>query len=350
MNTDPLRAAFLVQAEACANLDSPFMAQLCTLFAKRLEPGTALSDRLFNWPGDVTPAGASVPLRLAGALHALCLNGHVGLKVVYPPNKAEDEVLWSAVSAAMNSEAAFINSWIDSPPQTNEVRRSAVLIAVGQYLAKMFQLPFVISELGASAGLNLKWEQFALVAGDNTYSPKNPALTLTPEWRGSLPPKCHTFVAERRGVDLSPISTRTEEGKLRLLAYLWPDQPERITLTKAAINASAVAAVDKGDAIDWLQRRLRPKPQHLHLIFHTVAWQYFSLEVQERGLEMIEAAGEQATPEAPLAWFAMENGGDGEGAALTLRLWPGNRSFTLGRACFHGRWVDWKLIETTSAR
>jgi hypothetical protein len=29
------------------------------------------------------------------------------------------------------------------------------------------------------------------------------------------------------------------------------------------------------------------------------------------------------------------------GAALTLRLWPGDIRLALGRADFHGRWVQW---------
>ena len=59
---------------------------------------------------------------------------------------------------------------------------------------------------------------------------------------------------------------------------------------------------------------------------------------------MIEAAGALATPDHPLAWLSMENDGDatgGVGAAITLRIWPGNVTLQLGRADFHGRWVQW---------
>ena len=40
----------------------------------------------------------------------------------------------------------------------------------------------------------------------------------------------------------------------------------------------------------------------------------------------------------------METDGDktgAVGAALTLRLWPGDITLGLGRADFHGRWVRW---------
>ena len=57
-----------------------------------------------------------------------------------------------------------------------------------------------------------------------------------------------------------------------------------------------------------------------------------------------EAAGAQATPNRPLAWLSMETDGDTTGkvgAALTLRLWPGDITLELGRADFHGRWINW---------
>ncbi|MFD1380742.1 DUF2332 family protein [Fodinicurvata halophila] len=43
----------------------------------------------------------------------------------------------------------------------------------------------------------------------------------------------------------------------------------------------------------------------------------------------------------PLAWLAMEDDGQPGGAAVTLRLWPGDHHIALGRAGFHGQWVEW---------
>lgn len=55
-NPDDLRAAFRFQAVNCAALGSPFMAQLCNLLADQLQPDTPLTQRMFNWSGDLTPA------------------------------------------------------------------------------------------------------------------------------------------------------------------------------------------------------------------------------------------------------------------------------------------------------
>lgn len=339
--TETLRAAFRAQAEACASLDSPFMARLCTLLADRLTADAPLTRRLFDWPGDLTPRGDSVPLRLAGALHALVLGGD-DLAAVYPPNAPSDDGLWRAVEDALTRHAAFIDAFIDSPPQTNEVRRSAALIAAGHWLAARHPLPFVFSELGASAGLNLNWDRFALDLGATRLGPAEASLTLSPRWQGAPPPPAAPIrVADRAGVDLNPIDVSDPAQHRRLLAYLWADQPHRLALTEAAIAAGPPLPV-KADAIDWLQTRLAPRPGQLHLIWSTIAWQYFPPAAQARGTELIEAAGASASDSAPLAWLAYETDGGHPGAALTLRLWPGDLTIDLGRADFHGRWIDWR--------
>lgn len=335
--------AFARQAAACSDLGSGFMAQLCGLFAARDWPAGVIRDRIFGWVGDLGPSADSVPLRLCGALHALRLRGDAGLAAVYPPVAAPDDLLWAAASDTLIREAVFIDRWIDSAPQTNEVRRSAALIACGHVLAARFGLPLRLSELGTSGGLNLNWDRFALAIGDRVFGPDAPALTVSPAWTGPLPPPDRPKVSARRGVDLNPLDPHDPQDALRLQAYLWADQPERLARTRAAIGVHA-AQVDRADAIDWLEGRLAPMPDgmsgHVHLIYHTVAWQYFPKAARDRGAALIAAAGARALPDAPLAWFGMEADG-GRGAALTLRLWPGDLRLHLGRADFHGRWIDW---------
>lgn len=340
-----LSDAFLDQAHSCVALDSPFMGQLLTCLAQHWPADTALAARFATFEGDIGPRGHSLPLRLAGGLHALVLSGQAPeLAAAYPPVRVDDAQLSAAVLKALETHEAFLLDWVESPPQTNEVRRSAALIAGAQVAAARFDVPLVLSELGASGGLNLMWDHYALHIGKTVIGPKAPALTLAPDWEGPLPPDAHVKVAERAGVDLNPLDARDPDHLLRLTAYLWADQPERLALTRAAA-AVFDAPIARADAIDWLEARLAtPRPGHLHLIQHTIAWQYFPQEAQARGVALIEEAGARATMDTPLAWLALENDGDAtgrKGAALTLRMWPGDIKLTLGRADFHGRWVHW---------
>ena len=345
-----LATAFLSQAQSCERMGSPFMGQLLRILARQWPEQSALGQVCAQWPDeDIGPYGASLPLRIAGGLHALVLTGRsADLTNVYPPAVVSDDMLATQVLAALNAHQTFLMEWIKHAPQTNEVRRSAPLIAAGHWLAARFKLPFVTSELGASAGLNLMWDQYALNTTAGRLGPEIAPLTLKPDWEGDIPGPARVRVADRRGVDLNPIDSKKPDQALRLMAYLWPDQPQRAELTRAAI-AVQDAVVDKDDAIDWLERRLDTVPaDHLHLIYHTIAWQYFSPEISQRGTRLIEAAGARATGDRPLAWLALENDGKPgvEGAALTVKLWPRHHSLTLGRADFHGRWVRWSKAAT----
>jgi hypothetical protein len=330
-----VRQAFRDQARACAALGSPLMERLMTGLADGLQPGDRVSDRVLGWPGDPSARADALPLRLAGGLHALVLAGRTpGLGEAYA--RGDDPTL--PALAAIRAHAADLLHWLQSPPQTNEVRRSAPLIAAGQWLAARVGLPLVLSELGASAGLNLIWDHYALQARGQTFGPEDAALTLAPDWTGPLPPKARPRILDRRGVDLNPLDPATD--RLRCLAYLWPDQPDRLDRTRAALDLAARLRprVDRADAADWLEARLaRPTPGALQLVVHTVAWQYFPPETQARALAAMDRAGRQG----PLARLAIEADGQTPGAALRLTLWPGAVTIPLGRADFHGRWVDW---------
>ncbi|MEL7100674.1 MAG: DUF2332 family protein, partial [Pseudomonadota bacterium] len=182
--------------------------------------------------------------------------------------------------------------------------------------------------------------RFALEANGVRLGPQDAALTLAPDWTGPAPKGPAPRVAARAGVDLAPLDPQDPDQLTRMLAYVWADQADRMARTRAAA-ALQHTQIAQGDAVEWLAARLaKPFPGHLHLIQHTVAWQYFPAEAQMRGTNLIEAAGAEATAQAPLGWMAMEADG-GKGAALTLRLWPGDVTFQLGRCDFHGRWLHW---------
>lgn len=334
--------AFLDQAQSRASLGSPFNARLLTHLAERGLPEGPVLDWITGWPGDITSRGASLPLRVAGALHGLVLEGRApGLAATYPPT--ERDGLYERACEAIRDEADWINTRLDLPPQTNEVGRSAVLIAAAHWLAAVTGLPMRLSELGASAGLNLNFDHYALAGPGWQRGASDPAITLTPDWTGEAPPLAGLRVTERAGADLLPLDPVRD--RLRLLSYVWPDQAERLARMQLALDLAARLGtrVEQVDAAAFLAHRLTPTPDGtLHLVYHTIAWQYFPPETQARGLAALEAAGAEATRARALARLGMEADDVTGSAAVTATLWPGGRSFTLGRSDFHGRWIDWQ--------
>lgn len=337
----PWQDHFAHQARSCEGLGSPFTARLLRLLAARMRGG-AVAARIARWAPEALGPDA-VALRLAGGLHALVLMGRDrALAAVYPPHRAGDEALWEALAPALRAHQAHLLHWLDSAPQTNEIRRSAGLILAAQQLAAQFPgLPLRLSELGASAGLNLQFDRYALQVGGQSWGAADPVLTLTPDWEGPLPPAAPVQVAEARGVDLNPLDPGAPDDVLRLRSYLWADQPDRRARLDAAL-AVATPRVDRGDAAAWLATRLaRPAEGQLHLVYHTIAWQYFPEATKTACLASLAEAGARATTRAPLARLAFEADGAGPGAGLTLTTWAEGREETraLGRMDFHGRWL-----------
>ncbi len=341
-----IRTVFAQQARACEGLGSPFMGRLCRLFADRLSPGARVADRLLGWEGDLSPAGQSVPLRMAGALHALVLEGaDDALVSAYPPGESgSDDVLWAAVERALERHEVRLMRWLDSPPQTNEVRRAAAMMISAVMLRRRFDLPLVVSDLGASAGLNLAFDRFCLRANGRSYGDATSDVVLAPAWSGPMPVSLPIEIVDRAGVDLRPMDPKTPDGTLRLLAYLWPDQADRIARTRAAI-ALCDAVPETGDAAEWLARRLDVRrPGAVHMVYHTIAWQYFPPDRQTLAAAALAEAGARATSDAPLARMSMEADGVPGSAALTLQVWDGTAQSghvtEIGRIDYHGRFMD----------
>lgn len=341
-----VRDAFMAQGDACARLGSPFMARLMPLIGQRLTASGAVGARCLSWTGLPGPSGESVPLRLAGALHGLVLDGSApSLASVYPPHAATDDALWAEVDLALRRHEARIMTWLDRAPQTNEVRRAAAVIAgIWWALAEVGQRPLVLSEMGASAGLNLALDRFAVMVDGRPHGPEDPAVTLEPAWHGPHRPRpCPITVFDRRGVDLSPLDVASPPDALRLQAFIWPDQPERLARTRAAMSVLS-GPPDAGDAAPWLARRLATTwPGLLHVVYTTIAAQYFPRATQAAVAESLQLAGRAATAEAPLLHLALEADADAPGAGLTATLWTGGhpRQLGLGRVDFHGAWIAW---------
>ena len=149
-------------------------------------------------------------------------------------------------------------------------------------------------------------------------------------------------IASRMGVDLSPIDP-TLEGE-RLLAYIWPDQPERLARIAAAIDCARAnpTPVDRGDAADWIERSLptEPVPGVTRVVLHSIAFQYFPSRTQARIRAHIEKAGALATHRAPVAWLRFEMLAGESQASLRLRSWPGEER-QLAWAHPHGSEIRW---------
>lgn len=333
------------QRRACAKLGSPFTAALCRLIPEVMGQ-TAFARRIRNWPGD---AGAdALALRACGALHALVLNKSApALAAVYPPSAAGTSALRTALAQSIADNDDLLTGFLDRPPQTNEVGRSSMILGAAMHVARETGLPLATLEIGASAGLNLWFSHYAFDLGDDlVWKGANAPLTVSSDWSGNLPPlDVPLRVVDQIGCDQDPLNPHDPDDRLRLLSYIWPDQPIRLERMRQALAYAATrpTLVENVDAADWVERQLTAPPSAgvARMLYHTLVWQYLPEPTKARIATALETAGAAATPQAPLAWFRFENDMAGHGGLMELTLWPGGATRNLGRADFHGRWVEW---------
>src|SRR5687768_6071299 len=342
MGAATVREGFREQARWCARLGSPFTARLCATLAETLDPGTPIGARVLSWAGD--PMRDALALRLCGGLHFLVRAGKASrLASLYPPAPPpRDGALRAAVARALFEQAAELDPWLDGAPQTNEVGRSAALMSGLLVLADRFALPLRLFELGASAGLNLQLDLYGYDLGGTPAGAAGSKLQLKPEWKGPPAPEGEVRIAGRFGVDLNPVDPLA--ARERLLAYVWPDQPHRLAQIEAALDIAAEnpPPLDQGDAADWLEARLgvEPEPNVCRVVLHSVAFQYFPADTQQRIKKRLAQAGTQASEDAPLAWLRLEKLAQDEHFTLRLRTWPGEARL-LAWSHPHGSWIEW---------
>jgi len=232
-----VREAFREQARWCDRLGSPFTARLCRVLAETIDEDSAIGARVIGQAGD--PMAGALALRLCGGLHALVRNGEAPeLAKLYPPAPIPDEAAFARIlPLALVEHAAVLDPWLDSPPQTNEVGRSGPLMSGLMVVADRFGLPMRLLELGASAGLNLQLDRYTYRLGGVAAGPPDSPVRVTPEWKGAPPPQGDVRIAARAGVDLQPLDPLEERE--RLLAYVWPDQQQRLAQLQNALDIDA---------------------------------------------------------------------------------------------------------------
>jgi hypothetical protein len=331
------------QAAACTDSASPLYGRVLDAVADDLRAG-GVTARVLAERGD-DPFGSALALRFLGAVHRIVLDGRAPQLARHYPSAGgtEGPELVADFLATVEEHEAELLERVEDGVQTNEVGRSAVLVGGYAAVTHVTSLPLRVLEVGASAGLNLRWDHFAYDTGRVVSGDPASPVRFEGVWEGDPPDLPATFdVAERTGCDRNPIDATTPEGRLTLMSYLWPDQIDRYQRLDAAIEvARAVpASVERAAADEWIADRLTlPLPGVATVVVHSIVLQYLPQDARARFREAVQAAGERASGAAPLAWLRMEPGGDR--AELRLTTWPRGEERVLATAGYHGRPIWW---------
>ena len=308
---------------------------------------------LFRSEGARIGLADGLPLRVAGALHALAHGGvEPALAALYPPNPLPGTSDAAKVlDRILNVRSGDILGFIRNTPQTNEVGRSAALMPGLLEIAARTGLPLELYEIGASAGLNLFPDRYRYRFGDAEWGSPDSRPLLAPQWTGPAPAVGAPLrVLGRQGCDREPIDLRLPGSRERLAAYVWADQRDRLERLHDAITTALqdYPAIDRMEAADWVESRLSESaPGRVPVLFHSIVWNYLAPDSRKRITRHMRQLGESASACAPLAWLRLEH--EEKRTRLRLSLWPGEEDELLAIAHPHGSSVEWLLQSGSGA-
>ena len=339
-----LAAQLRDQEASCAEMGSPLYAGLLAHAARDVEAGGPVSDVLM--PHLAPGRGGALALRFLAAVHRLVLTGRAERLASFYPSAGgtvDVEAAWSALRALLATDGDRVGELVARPCQTNEVGRAAALMFGFLEVAARTRLPFRLLEVGASAGLNLRWDRFRYGGGGASWGPRDSPVDLDGLWAEA---PAHADVAievvERRGCDPRPLDPTSPEDQLALRASVWADQTARFArLTGALALAAAVPATVDASSVDvWVPERLREtRPGTVAVVYHSVVDEYLTDEARRTFHGALAEAGARATADAPLAWVRVEPADAVRQHAVTLTLWPGGGTQQLALSGAHGTGV-----------
>ena len=256
--TDSSQAAesFVTLADA-EESQVPMYARLCRAIADRPEVAGLLLE---------APVAQRLPVLLLAALHeAVLLDPDSALAPWYPSVGGDAGLsgdLGAALDATLRDHWERIRTTVASRQvQTNEVNRCVAWRAGLALMCRGDDRQLALVELGSSAGLNLGVDRYLISfdsGGDvEAVGPADSPVRLRTSLRtGSWPALTAPIppVAERIGIDLSPLDPTDSDDTRWLTACVWPEQLLRLERLKAALDATAAAPphVLRGDLVDRL--------------------------------------------------------------------------------------------------
>lgn len=336
------------QAGHCSRLGSPFYGDLLERAAADAEAGGPVARVLRGHEGD--PPNSMLALRLMGAVHRRVLEGalpdlesyYTRSGAPYPAMATKSRTAmgdepWLTFRQALTEDADAIRELLDHPVQTNEVGRCAALLPGFMTIAEGTGLPLRLLEVGASGGLNLRWDRYRYEAGGFAWGDPRSPVRIDFDLEGPPPEPIAVEVVERRGCDRRPVDPATEEGRLTLLSFVWPDQVERMERLRAAFGVAGEVPVEveRAGAAEWVAAQLAERRAGVAtVVFHSIVMQYLAEDERRAFGRRVVEAGEAADEDSPLAWLRMEPAGDR--AEVRLTLWPGGEERLLARVGYHG--------------
>jgi hypothetical protein len=227
--------------------------------------------------------------------------------------------------------------------QTNAPGRGVAVRLAMHEIGRRVPGAVMFLEIGPSAGIQLRFDRWAVDTAGRRFGPPDAPLTLRTEWRSDRPPPdldCIPPVRDRLGVDLHPVNAADPEQRLWLQALVWPEHRDRFAELATALDAVAAdpPVILPGDAIEVLPRLDAERlPDDIPLVvFHAMVRVHVPADRRAAFDSAIAALGRRRR----LLHVSFELSPRDRGAPLLALCDSRGEDRDLARAEGHGRWIQ----------
>lgn len=303
------------------------------------------------------PEEQQLPVLLLASVHSIVLaEPWVDLAAWYPTVSAtpRDDDPFPAFARFCIERGDELRAIVSShSTQTNEVGRCALFLPA---LARLeaSQGPLGVVDVGTSAGLNLQLDRYAYdYDGRAIGGPSEVGLPCGVRGDVPLPIEVPT-VADRLGIDRSPVDLTDAADVRWLMACVWPDQLDRFERLRRAIEIARrhPPRIMTGDATATVGAAIDALAPHAHPVVLT-SWVLNYLTADDRMAFVAEL--DRIGTRRDVTWLLLESPGlcaglpfpDGIAGSFLTHLvevqWrEGARTVTHLAECHpHGYWLHW---------
>jgi hypothetical protein len=320
---------------------------------RALSQVVAANDRLLELAAQGRP-GQHPTFLFFGAVHHALLSG-----IDHPLRSFYPSIVGDLALAPADAGPALISFCAENEDrlaatirsrlvQTSHVQRSLALRLGLSVIAPEAPGPVHLIEVGASAGLNLRFDKYGYRLGDRRYGDLDSPVQIAADQYGRSPlPDLDDLapIASTQGVDLNPVDVTDPDARRWLEALVWPENGDQRALLSAALTLVALdpPAIHRGDAIDTLPGIGAQLPAgEPRVVFHCATRIHVPHDRRPAFDRAIASVGDTG----PLWWLALEDVPDPQpraapgqvGWGLVLRR-PNGMTQTIAAVNGHLRWI-----------
>lgn len=231
--------------------------------------------------------------------------------------KPPDDYVGVALTAFAHENETSIRRLLESRlVQTNHAQRAVGLrLGLARIAARVTGEPVHLLEIGSSAGLVLRHDQYGYRLGNRSFGDRHSPVQLVSEWRSAqqVPDlDAMPLIASTTGIDLNPLDPTSEADRLWLAALVWPEDRYKAELLRGALLLAQERpiATFAGDAVDLCPRWASALPAgQPRVVFHCAT----RMHVPTARRAAFDRAIESAGLDGPLYRIAI----DGDGLVVT---------------------------------